>query len=381
MADKPETQKILDEISRGTNPKPGTAAARSRTNARKRFLIIMVLLLPLLGFLGYLGYEQMNLRSAVATLVQQGTSLEAGIGRLRQEVDELREQVVQIAADSAADDSEIRELGARVESGLNSLERQLQTMETLQEQVQGLASDSPGAAAPGALRWKILEAEYLVQLAVRKLQLESDQQTAILLLRQADAALVDSGSNSVLSARQAIAGDLALLQDRPDLDREGVYLRIANLHRQTDALILPLGRDESSPGRQGGIADPLPAADETRSFLHSSLDLLGEVFVWRRWQDSPQAILEPGQRMLVRQRMHLMLEQAQLALMSGDQALYQRSLAEGASWLRQYAVIESSAGQAMLAEISALQEIDIAPELPLIARSANTVQQLAASVR
>ncbi|MCY4358919.1 MAG: uroporphyrinogen-III C-methyltransferase [Gammaproteobacteria bacterium] len=381
MADKPETPKILDEISKGTNTKSGVTSSRSKKNARRRFLIILLLFLSLSGVLAYLGYEQANLRAEMANQGQQNDLMQATITQFRDQFAELRSQVAELPESADSDDSALRELVVRVQSGLTALEGQLDNMEALQQQVNSLATLPKSVASPQSFEWKILEANYLTQLASRKLQLESDEQTAMLLLRQADTALLESGSSTVLRARQAIAEDLALLQELQMFDREGVYLRIENLSGQVNVIDLLSSMRESFQSQRGEASTAVLAPAETQGFLDSSLDFLGKVFVWRRWEDSPQAILVPGQEALILQRMHLILERAQLALMKSDTTLYQRSLTEAIGWLNQFAVIESSIGQALLAEFSALQEIDIAPVLPEISRSANSVQQLVSDIR
>ncbi len=381
VADKPETPKILDEISKGTNTKSGVTSSRSKKNARRRFLIILLLFLSLSGVLAYLGYEQANLRAEMANQGQQNDLMQATITQFRDQFAELRSQVAELPESADSDDSALRELVVRVQSGLTALEGQLDNMEALQQQVNSLATLPKSVASPQSFEWKILEANYLTQLASRKLQLESDEQTAMLLLRQADTALLESGSSTVLRARQAIAEDLALLQELQMFDREGVYLRIENLSGQVNVIDLLSSMRESFQSQRGEASTAVLAPAETQGFLDSSLDFLGKVFVWRRWEDSPQAILVPGQEVLILQRMHLILERAQLALMKADTTLYQRSLTEAIGWLNQFAVIESSIGQALLAEFSALQEIDIAPVLPEISRSANSVQQLVSDIR
>ena len=381
VADKPETPKILDEISKGTNTKSGVTSSRSKKNARRRFLIILLLFLSLSGVLAYLGYEQANLRAEMANQGQQNDLMQATITQFRDQFAELRSQVAELPESADSDDSALRELVVRVQSGLTALEGQLDNMEALQQQVNSLATLPKSVASPQSFEWKILEANYLTQLASRKLQLESDEQTAMLLLRQADTALLESGSSTVLRARQAIAEDLALLQELQMFDREGVYLRIENLSGQVNVIDLLSSMRESFQSQRGEASTAVLAPAETQGFLDSSLDFLGKVFVWRRWEDSPQAILVPGQEALILQRMHLILERAQLALMKSDTTLYQRSLTEAIGWLNQFAVIESSIGQALLAEFSALQEIDIAPVLPEISRSANSVQQLVSDIR
>ncbi|MCG8414121.1 MAG: uroporphyrinogen-III C-methyltransferase [Pseudomonadales bacterium] len=371
MAEKPETPKILEEISKGTNPKSGAASSRSQKNARRRFLIILLMFLPLFGGLAYLGYFQMSVQSELVSLQQQNATLEAAIAQYQSQLNTLNSELANIPQQVEIDDSATRELSSRVDSELAGLEAQLNA----------LAAEQASNVAPQNFEWKILEANYLVQLANRKLQLEADRQSALVLLEQADAALLESGSNNVLRARQAIADDLVLLRELQTFDREGLYIRIGNLRNEVSTIDLLSSMREGFQSQRNESSTAVIMDTEQQGFIDSSLEFLSSVFVWRRWEDSPQAILVPGQETLILQRMYLILERAQLALMSSDTALYQRSLAEGLEWLRQFAVVESSAGQAVAAELSALQQIDIAPQLPALSQSTTAVQQLAANLR
>ena len=371
MADKPETPKILDEISKGTNPKSGSASTRSKKNARRRFLIVLIMFLPLFAGLAYLGYFQMNVQTELSALQQQNATLAAAVANYEAQFATLNSQLENLPQQVEVDDTATQQLSTRLDAEVASLG----------EQISALAADQATAAAPQNQQWKILEADYLVTLANRKLQLEGDLNSAIALLQQADAALLQSESSTVLSARQAVADDLGMLRELEAFDREGTYLRLENIRDQVNNIDLLSSMRENFQNQSSELASPVIGSDEQLGFIDSSLQFLGSIFVWRRWEDSPQAVLVPGQEGLILQRMQLILEQAQLALLNNDRALYQRSLENAVTWLRQYAVSDSTAGQAVMSELRELQQIDIAPVLPELSRSTGTVQQLAASIR
>ena len=220
-----------------------------------------------------------------------------------------------------------------------------------------------------------------MRLANRKLQLEGDSLLAIELLEQADAALLESGSSNILGSRQAIADDLSLLRSTTLLDREGLYIRLENLSGQVDSLDLLTSMREDFQRQRGEESEPVTIGAESSGVIDSSLEFLGSVFVWRRWEDSPQAMLAPGQEGMILQNLRLIIEQTKLALMASDNGLYGRSLTDGIEWLRRYAVIDSASGQRMLQEMTELQGIDIDPPIPELVRSTTAMQQLAASVR
>ena len=371
MSDKTETPKILEEISKSTNPKSGGRSSRSQQNARRRFLIIVVLFIPVLAALAYLAYFQMNVQAQIAELQQQNAQLGATVASYESEIASLDVALNAIPEQVQSDDSATRELASRLDTELAAVAAQLAAVQA--EQTESSSAQS--------FAWKILEADYLVRLANRKLQLEGDSLLAIELLEQADAALLESGSSNILGSRQAIADDLSLLRSTTLLDREGLYIRLENLSGQVDSLDLLTSMREDFQRQRGEESEPVTIGAESSGVIDSSLEFLGSVFVWRRWEDSPQAMLAPGQEGMILQNLRLIIEQTKLALMASDNGLYGRSLTDGIEWLRRYAVIDSASGQRMLQEMTELQGIDIDPPIPELVRSTTAMQQLAASVR
>ena len=144
-----------------------------------------------------------------------------------------------------------------------------------------------------------MEAEYLIGLAGKKLQLERDRASALALMQSADRALSQSGNSNV--------------------------------------------------------------------------------FAVRKWDGIPEAMLASGQDIYIKQTFELMLEQAKLAVVSGDQNLYQTSLTNAMDWVQRYAVMDTVAAETILTEINELAGIDLNPSLPLINESLSLLRRLIAS--
>ncbi len=229
--------------------------------------------------------------------------------------------------------------------------------------------------------WKILEAQYLVGIANQKLSLEGDVSTAIVQLEIADKALVDSGSSSVFAARQSLAGDLQQLRNIEVLDREGIYLRLDSVLNDMENIDLLNSMRTEFENRRNAESQPLRLGSEANSFLDSSLEFLGSIFVWREWEETPEAMLGPGQDELIKQNLRLLVEQAQLALLMRDASLYQQAMAKSQNWFQRYAVTDSTQGQALNAELLQLRAIDIDPRLPALGQTLSLLNQLAASER
>lgn len=374
MAEKPETPQILEQIAKGTGSKSSARNSRSQKNARRRFYLLLLLFIPVIGGLGYLAYFQMNVQQQLLTLQTQNSSLLLSVAAYEDEMTALAQQMaelpVPVQPDSSAAEAldALNSLNLRLENELNSLRMEMQSLRDGQREQEG----------PQPPRWKILEADYLVNLASRKLQLETDIDAAILLLEQADQALQDSGSSNVFAARQALSADISALESIEAIDREGLYFQLENLMNQLSELALLGSMRENFEAGQG--ENPFVSADNA-GMLDRTMTFLGTIFVWRQWDETPEAMLIPGQDSLIRQRIRLTLELTQTALARNDESLYRQGLQEGIAQIQQYAAPDSPLGESMIEQLTSLLEVDINPPLPGLAASRDSVGQLAASLR
>lgn len=364
---QPETPKILEELSRSNTAKP---ASRQQSTARKRFIVVLGIFSVIVVGVALLGYQQWMLQSHLASLSQQNEQLTSTLAAQDSEIETLR-ATHEAAAQTVAvvDDTAMRELEATLNSEITRLRQQLATV----QQQQSTASTEIN------LEWKILEAEYLLEIANQKLQLESDPAAAIGLLEGADEALVASGSGGAFAVRQAIAADLQLLRDIPVTDREDTYLRLEALVSQVEQIDLLDSMRENFQSRRDTGSNPVSETPATDGLFAASLEFLGSIFIWRKWDDVPVTMLAPGQDTQIKQNLRLLLEQAKLALMMRDDPLYHRSLESSADWIQHFAAPDSVTGQNLLTAINALLALNIDPPLPSLDRSLLAIHQLTAS--
>lgn len=372
MTEQTETPKILEQISKSTNA--GASNTRKQKNARRRFLIVLVFILPLIGAVGFLGYTQFQMQAQLASITTDDprvAALQATIQSQQAELQALRDTIANLPTPNDNLEPELRRLETRTSAELEEVNTQLAELSLQRLQT----------ASPQDSLWKILEANYLARLAAQKLQLEGDMSTALALLQGADAALVESNSNNILGVRQALARDIDSLRNTPAFDRQAAVFRLQNLVGQIDELDLLSSQRENYMNRRGEQSEPITIGNDTDGMLDSGLEFLGSVFVWRKWEDTPNAMLVPGQEAVIKQSFRLMLEQAQLAVLGKDNGLFQRHIDNGIEWLRSYTLLESASGQSVLAELTDLRSLDVDPSLPDLSASLSALEQLAATVR
>ena len=371
MTDQPETPKILDQISKGTN----ASVTRKQQNARRRFIIVLVLLVPLVGAIGLLGYRQFELQAMLIELRSAGDrmdELSLAFQMQQEDMQRLRDEIAALSIPEQGSEAELLALQSRIDSDLAQLDRR----------VAELTEAGFEAAAPQDTRWKILEANYFARLAAQKLELERDIPSAMNLLQRSDRALSESGSTNVLRVRQQLARDIEVLRSTPTPDQEAVIFRLQALIERVESLsLLGSQREKLLSGRIASSAGTDEVAADTTSLFETTLEFLGTIFVWRKWEDLPEAMLIPGQEAIIRQNFRLMLEQAKFAVFNRSDVLYQHHLKNALDWLQTYMVTETGSGAAAYLELVELTAVEVDPELPSLSESLRTLEQLAASVR
>ncbi len=378
MPEKPETPKILDEISKSNSAKAKGTTSRQQQKARRRFVIVTMLFLPVLAGVLFLAFQQFQLQQQLAAFQQENQQLTLALAAQDSQLQGFQQQLEEPLQPVPVDDASVQAL----EAGFQALEENLnEEILSLRQQLADFQRQQPPANEIANTDWKVFEAEYLLGIANRKLQLEGDHVSAIELIENADSSLVDSGNSNVFATRQSIAGDLARLRSLEPLDREGIYLRLGILASEAEKINLLSSMRENFENQRNADSAPLEISSSSSGFVDSSLSFLGSVFVWREWDETPEAMLEPGQDAYIKQNLQIILEQAKLALLSTDKQLYQRSLSDASDWLHRYAVTDSVIGQSLLAELDELASMDIDPALPSLAESLALIRQLTANLQ
>ena len=370
MTDQPETPKILDQISKGTN----ASVTRKRQNARRRSIFFLLFFVLLFSAIGLLGFRQFELQAMLIELRSAGDRTDELNLALQQQEDmqRLSDEIAVLSSLEQSSEAERLALQSRIDSDLAQLERR----------VAELTEAGFEAAAPQDSRWKIQEANHLARLAAQKLELERDIPSAMNLLQRSDRALSESGSTNVLRVRQRLARDIEVLRSTPTSDQDAAIFRLQALIERVESLsLLGSQRDKLLSGRTARSAETDELAGDTTGLFETSLEFLGTIFVWRKWEDLPEAMLIPGQEAVIRQHFRLMLEQAKFAVLNRSDLLYQHHLKNALDWLQTYMVTETGSGAAAYLELVELTAVEVDPELPSLSESLSVLEQLAASVR
>ncbi|MGL5668331.1 MAG: uroporphyrinogen-III C-methyltransferase, partial [Shewanella sp.] len=222
----------------------------------------------------------------------------------------------------------------------------------LQDRLNKLAQRSP-------THWMASEAEYLVNMAGRKLWLEKDPRTATDLLKSADETIAAMNNPALLPIRKALAKDIAATTNIKSADIEGSVLAIDALIDQLDKLPLNRADADASAPEDTAISGDL---NDWQSNLSKTWKALTQDFITirHRTADAP-ALLAPEQQWYLVENVRHKLLQSQLALYRYDRATYHQSLMMARQWIQTYFDVQAHPTTEAIAEIDKLATLELDP--------------------
>jgi len=270
----------------------------------------------------------------------------------------------------AASDRWQQQLG----TGLAELEETLdeetsdlaQRLDARDAQLQALQDELGRFSATDRDSWLLAEAGHLLRLANQRLVMAQDPVASLALLNGADGVLLEIDDPSLHGVRAALAADVASLRAVPRVDIEGIYLRLAALVEQADELVI-FQLPEQAEGPEPQAAEDWQG--RLRQGYQAALAKLSSYLIIRRRDVPMQALMDPQWEGLVRQNLRMLLEQSQVALLSGNQVLYKASLERAQRWVDQFMDSDEAAARAMSYEITQLADLTIGVPQPDISRS------------
>lgn len=323
------------------SPAPAPAAAKSHTAS---FVLLWLFVVLIVAAVCY----------GALFVSQQSKSQQQIINSLRAQVEQ-QAQAIETRQQTLEDnlDKELVEQQTSIQASLNDLVAQVNSNNARLLSLSSVNRDE----------WKLQEAQYLLRLADQRILLEKDSQNALALALSADDILRDMDHADLVGVRKLLAEEIAVLKLAGVIDREGIYLRLSALSNQIDAIpfIEPLGVHEQL------LEEDVVPAEETlkQKITRNIYDLLHKLGSYVRVRDHGKtinAVLPPAEQKYLQQNLRLMLEQAQVALLRNEENIYLESLVKAQNWINQYYSLNEKAA-AVLQELEALQQEEIAPEL------------------
>lgn len=243
----------------------------------------------------------------------------------------------------------------------NSAQQFQQTTDALKQTVDEIRQSQSGDRNA----WKVIEAQYYVNLADTNLQFENNVSIAIQLLQVADNQLRDINDPKLDLMRKALADDVARLQTVPAIDYTGLYLQLSALNDQVDKLPLLTKPVASSTDQSSGSEN----AVWWKRGLQESWLALQKIVVVRYHAAGTPPLVTPDEQNFLYQNLHAMFQQAMWAVLNKNPNVYRESVHQISQWIETYFVKESSTTQAMLNHLTQLDSVNLRPTVPPITAS------------
>lgn len=306
-------------------------------------------------------------------LAAEDTTLDDSIGRLENRVSSAQEGLAELDARIAELDSrdsgseaEIDALRQEIDERVRALDSLPGRMSTLESSVSSLAGISEGARDA----WLLAEAEYYMQIANAQLQLAKNPELAALALRMADERVVQMGNPALIDVRRAISDELTALDGMEKPDIAGATMTLASLAQVVESL--PLASTAMASGDERQTSDEQSGLGRAWSSVKSAMSDLVKV---TPPDESKISLLTPDAEFFLRSNLALQLQSARLALLRGEQAVFEQSLDDTSALMSQHFDSESAQVASAVETLKEIRGNMVASTAPDISGSLRLLRQ------
>ena len=298
-----------------------------------------------------------RLDSRITSTAQSQSGLEAQIAEL-----DSRDPGVDEATVDTAIEGLRRDLDERIRL-LSSLPARISTLEG---SVAALAGVSEGARDA----WILAESEYYMQIANAQLQLANNPHLASLALRMADERIVQLANPALTDVRRAISDELASLDVMEKPDIEGATLTLASLARVVDSL--PVAGQEDAEEEAPAVDPDQSGPSRAWSSVKNALSGLVKV---TPPEQAKLVQLSPDAEFFLRSNIALQLQSARLALLRGEQTIFEQTLDDTSALLNEYFDADSASVIGALETIAEIRGHVFTTATPDISESLSLLRQ------
>ena len=352
-----EQAEAVSDNSADTDAPAAKATEEKKPGATWPGKVALILSVAALGASGYLYWltlqqTQSNemLRSSLAQDVQN--NLTSSNNETNRSIADLGRRLDDVRTQASADKIGVEELQLRLTRSMQQINAKQQDNST---------------------EWLLAEVEYLLRLANQRVLMEKTADGALTLLKSADKISSETDDVTIYEVRQALATDIAALEAVPQVDTEGVFLKLGAMNDQVEKLrLIPLAEKRELPDLLKEITPDSVSeswASGMKANWNSAMDKLGSLVVIQQRDGKIEPLLSPKETFYLKQNLHLMLEQAQMALLQREQGAYDNSLVKAQTWAAEYFDKKDAATQAIVRGLEDLKPVQVSPEVPDISGS------------
>lgn len=321
---------------------------------------------------------------------EPGSQIEAKFNGMSAEIEgkftDLSEQVeAQLASMGSAiskADTELadinRSLSEQNQSLSNNVDNLMQQVLQNADENKSLKSRVADLSGRRPADWLLAEADYLVRIAGRKLWLENDVGTAVLMLQSADSRLEDLNDPSLFPVRALIAEDIQALNQVNPVSLNSVALALSGMIPQVNSLPLnafkipEIEEDEAAKELSDNVSD-------WRTNLSKSWAALVDDFIQIETSNQPVLpYLSTKQRWLITEQLKLALSQAKSAALAEQEILYVNSLQQANALVLEHFQIDDNSVIQFSDALQKLQSTVITKDYPRELQSSNALKDVIA---
>lgn len=352
VKEKSTVVKKGQETSGRKSNKDEPPVSEKQTAGRSKTWLLMLTLLVAIGAAGLAGYDYWLLDAQI----KEERKLSAGQDELRQYIDRQARNTETLQRDLMTE--------SRARKILEGEQAALSTAWQNMSVTLGRTS----------VAWRLAEVEYLLSIANHRLTLARDRDTAIQIFASADQRIRAMGDPRLLAVRRHIAEELTALRSLDEPDIAGITFTLSSLIAKLESLpLIDMQRIEAAT--QNPASNTMGSWQELPRKVWEDIKRLVQV---RRHNQAVEPLLPPQQAWYLTQNLRLKLEQARLAVMQRDTALFRQHLGEAETWLKEYFDQDTAsvtASQNMLAELA---RIELKPPLPDVGGSLQSLRDFQA---
>ncbi len=300
--------------------------AKPRSNAVAWIAVLLsAIAVAALGYIVVLDWQRVDDNGDAETLAAIET-LDRRIGNVDETLTTLDTRIATIQHPDYGD--EFAAIRKNVDERVRLLDSLPSRMSSLESSVASLAGISAGARDT----FLIAEGEYYLQIANAQLQLANNPHLAMLALSMADERITQLSDPALTDVRRAISDEMAALEvmEKPDL--EGATLTLASLARVVESL--PLAGAGSA--NQNGDNEANPDASTLQRAWGSVKGAMSGLVKVTPPEQAKLELVTPDAEYFLRNNLALQLQSARLALLRGEQAVFEQTLDDTHALLEAY---------------------------------------------
>lgn len=346
-----------------------TERKATKTSWLTSFIILLLLLsVAILGAGGYwLWTQQQELKRARVEQVEQLNERLARTTRAQEELEQtlfndiesqMNQRFDALREQRNSEAAEAREEAARERQAMYD------EMQSNRDDISEIQSHLDTANLRLSQDLYVIEARDLVVAAGRKLWFDYDRNGAVQLLQHAKRVLEQSRQSHLIPLRQQLENDIELLNGLPEVDVEGLALRLSALRQQVREL--PIQREQLDTRQVNNDENKVSSSfADWRSNLNAAWESFSEDFIRvQRTEEMPEMQLGAEQRSILKTQLDLQLQIAQQALLQRQAVNFEQAMDQAIDWIDSYYDAESAQVRHVLDALTQLREQNIEPEFP-----------------